>query len=67
VGAQAGELITLWAHAITQRLNIRAMTGIVMPYPTLSEIGKSAAFAHFAPRLTSSWLRRIIALLRRFG
>ena len=32
VGASAGELITIWALAITQRLNIRALTGVVVPY-----------------------------------
>ena len=67
VGAAAGELITTWTLAIGQRLNIRAMTGIVVPYPTLAEIGKRAAVAYFAPRLTSPIVRRIIGFLRRFG
>jgi pyruvate/2-oxoglutarate dehydrogenase complex dihydrolipoamide dehydrogenase (E3) component len=67
VGAQAGELITTWTVAIAQKLNIRAMTGIVMPYPTLSEIGKRAAIDYFTPGLTSPFVRRIIGLLRLFG
>jgi pyruvate/2-oxoglutarate dehydrogenase complex dihydrolipoamide dehydrogenase (E3) component len=67
VGAQAGELITTWSLAIAQKLNIRAMTGIVVPYPTLSEIGKRAAIDYFTPSLTSSFVRRIIAILRIFG
>jgi pyruvate/2-oxoglutarate dehydrogenase complex dihydrolipoamide dehydrogenase (E3) component len=67
VGAQAGELITAWTLAIAQGLNIRAFTGIVAPYPTLSEIGKRAAIDYFAPALTNPWLRRIIAWLRIFG
>ena len=67
VGAQAGELITAWTLAIAQRLNIRAFTGIVVPYPTLTEIGKRAAVDYFTPGLTSPWLRRIIAWLRIFG
>ena len=67
VGAQAGELITTWSLAIAQKLNIRAMTGIVMPYPTLSEIGKRAAIDFFTPSLTKPLLRRIIAWLRIFG
>jgi pyruvate/2-oxoglutarate dehydrogenase complex dihydrolipoamide dehydrogenase (E3) component len=67
VGAQAGELITSWTLAIAQKLNIRAMTGIVMPYPTLSEIGKRAAIDFFTPSLTSPWVRRIIGALRIFG
>jgi len=67
VGAQAGELITAWTLAIAQGLNIRAFTGIVLPYPTLSEIGKRAAIDYFTPSLTSPWVRRIIAWLRIFG
>jgi pyruvate/2-oxoglutarate dehydrogenase complex dihydrolipoamide dehydrogenase (E3) component len=67
VGAQAGELITTWTLAIAQGLNIRAFTGIVLPYPTLSEIGKRAAIDFFTPSLTSPWVRRIITWLRIFG
>jgi pyruvate/2-oxoglutarate dehydrogenase complex dihydrolipoamide dehydrogenase (E3) component len=67
VGAAAGELITTWTLAISQGLNIRALTGIVVPYPTLSEVGKRAAITYFTPSLTSPWVRRIIGLLRRFG
>jgi pyruvate/2-oxoglutarate dehydrogenase complex dihydrolipoamide dehydrogenase (E3) component len=67
VGASAGELITAWTLAISQRLNIRAFTGIVVPYPTLAEIGKRAAITYFIPGLTQNWVRRLIAFLRRFG
>jgi pyruvate/2-oxoglutarate dehydrogenase complex dihydrolipoamide dehydrogenase (E3) component len=67
VGAEAGELIAMWALAIAQGLNIRALTGIVLPYPTLAEIGKRAAIDYFSPSLTSPMLRRIIAWLRIFG
>ena len=67
VGAEAGELISFWVLAIAQKLNIRALTGIVLPYPTLSEIGKRAAIDFFTPSLTSPMLRRIIRWLRIFG
>jgi pyruvate/2-oxoglutarate dehydrogenase complex dihydrolipoamide dehydrogenase (E3) component len=67
VGAQAGELIAMWTLAIALGLNVRALTGIVLPYPTLSEIGKRAAIDYFTPSLTSPWVRRIIAWLRIFG
>src|SRR5471032_3205805 len=67
VGAQAGELIAMWTLAIAQGLNVRSLTGIVLPYPTLSEIGKRAAIDFFTPSLTSPWVRRIIAWLRIFG
>jgi len=67
VGAAAGEQITAWTLAINHALNIRAFADLVVPYPTYSEIGKRAAVTFFTPRLTSSWLRRILGLLRSFG
>jgi pyruvate/2-oxoglutarate dehydrogenase complex dihydrolipoamide dehydrogenase (E3) component len=67
VGAAAGEMITPWTLAISQRLNIRTLAGIIVPYPTVSEIGKRAAITYFMPRLRSKWLRRIVVWLRRFG
>lgn len=67
VGTQAGELIAMWGLAIARGLNVRDLTGVVLPYPTLSEIGKRAAIDCFTPSLTSPWVRRIIAWLRIFG
>jgi pyruvate/2-oxoglutarate dehydrogenase complex dihydrolipoamide dehydrogenase (E3) component len=67
VGAGAGELITAWTLAMSRGIDIRAVAGIVVPYPTLAEIGKWAATTYFMSSLTSSWVRRIIGLLRRFG
>jgi pyruvate/2-oxoglutarate dehydrogenase complex dihydrolipoamide dehydrogenase (E3) component len=67
VGAQAGELIALWAFAIAQGVNIRALTNVVLPYPTLSELGKRAAIDFFVPNLTEPWVRRIISWMRIFG
>lgn len=66
-GAQASELIGVWALAIAQGLNIRSFADIVLPYPTLSEIGKRAAIDYFAPSLTGSWVRRIVGWMRIFG
>jgi pyruvate/2-oxoglutarate dehydrogenase complex dihydrolipoamide dehydrogenase (E3) component len=67
VGAQAGELIAMWVVAMARALNIRNLTGMVLPYPTLSEIGKRAALDYFTPGLTGPWVRRIIAWMRIFG
>lgn len=67
VGAHAGELIQPWALAMARRLPIRAMTEYVVPYPTLGEISKRAAYDHYRPGLTNPWTRRIISLLRRLG
>ena len=67
VGAQAGELITTWTLAIGRGLKIGAFLGLVVPYPTLAEIGKRAAITCFGASLTSPWVRRIIMWLRRLG
>jgi pyruvate/2-oxoglutarate dehydrogenase complex dihydrolipoamide dehydrogenase (E3) component len=67
VGAAAGEQITAWTLAINNELNIRAFAEVVIPYPTFAEIGKRAAITFFTPQLTTSWVRRLLNLLRRFG
>jgi pyruvate/2-oxoglutarate dehydrogenase complex dihydrolipoamide dehydrogenase (E3) component len=67
VGAQAGELIGIWTLGIARGLNIRAFSNFVVPYPTLSELGKRVAIDFFTPNLTSPWVRRIIAWMRVFG
>ena len=67
VGAEAGEMIGLWALAVAQRMHIRSMAELVLPYPVRAEVGKRAAIEFFARRLTSPALRSIIELLRRFG
>src|SRR5262245_23102994 len=67
VGAHAGELIAAWALAVQQGLNIRAVGELILPYPTLAEVGKRAAIGYFTPSLTRPSLRRIITFLRRFG
>jgi pyruvate/2-oxoglutarate dehydrogenase complex dihydrolipoamide dehydrogenase (E3) component len=67
VGRSAGELITVWTLAIAQKLNVRSIVDLVMPYPTLGEISKRAAIGYFTPSLTRPLLRRIIAWLRKWG
>jgi pyruvate/2-oxoglutarate dehydrogenase complex dihydrolipoamide dehydrogenase (E3) component len=67
VGTHAGELIATWSLAISQGLNIRAFTGMIVPYPTRAEISKRAAITYFTPSLTSPWVRRTIEWLRRLG
>ena len=67
VGRNAGELIATWSLAVGRRLNIRAIAGTILPYPTFAEVGKRAAMTYFGRGLTSPAVRRIIAWLRRFG
>ncbi len=67
VGPQAGELITPWTLAVQKGLKIKDMAGIVIPYPTLSEVSRRAAVSAFAPLTTKPAIRRLIGFLRRFG
>ncbi|WP_127561996.1 dihydrolipoyl dehydrogenase family protein [Nioella ostreopsis] len=67
VGAQAGELIQLWAIAIANKLKMGAIAAMVAPYPTLGEINKRAAGAYFSLKLFGSpWVKRIVRLVQRF-
>ena len=54
VGHGAGELIGLWSLAISQRLKLSAVAGMVAPYPTYGEASKRAAGAYFTPKLFDS-------------
>ena len=67
VGAQAGELIQVWALAIARGLKLSAMAGLVAPYPTRGEAGKRAAGEFYAPRLFGARTRALVGFLRLFG
>jgi pyruvate/2-oxoglutarate dehydrogenase complex dihydrolipoamide dehydrogenase (E3) component len=67
VGPQAGELIGLWALAISARLKLSAVAGMVAPYPTLGEVSKRAAGAYFGPKLfESAALKRLVRFVQRW-
>ena len=67
VGPQAGELIGLWALAISARLKMSAVAGMVAPYPTLGEVSKRAAGAYFGPKLfESAALKRLVRFVQRW-
>lgn len=66
-GAEAGELIGMWAMAIANRQKMTAIANTVLPYPTLAEINKRAAGAYFSPRLFgSSMVKRFVGLVQRW-
>ena len=67
VGPQAGELIGMWALAISSKQKIGAITGMIAPYPTLGEASKRAAGAWYTPSLFSDKTRKIVSILKRFG
>ncbi len=65
-GAQAGELIGLWALVLAGKLKIGAVANMVAPYPTLGEISKRAAGRYYAPRLFENpWVKRIVRIVQR--
>ncbi len=67
VGAQAGELIAPFALAISSRLKLSAISGTVLPYPTLSEIDKRAAGAYFSPKLFDNInVKRLVRAVQRW-
>ena len=65
VAAHAGDLIQPLVLAITQGLDVRALTAMIVPYPTMGEALKRAAYAYYAPRLLRSRLPRIARFLVR--
>lgn len=67
LGSGAGELVGLWSLAISGSQKLKAVTGLILPYPTRSEIAKAAASRFYAPRLFSTWPRLIVRLLRKLG
>ncbi len=67
VGPQAGEVIGLWALALSANLKMSAIASMIAPYPTLGEISKRAAGAYFSPKLFANpKLKRIVALVQRY-
>jgi pyruvate/2-oxoglutarate dehydrogenase complex dihydrolipoamide dehydrogenase (E3) component len=67
LGAGAGEQITAWGLAIAQRLKIKAVANLIVPYPTRGEAGKRAAASFYTPALFSPRTKRLVRLLARLG
>jgi pyruvate/2-oxoglutarate dehydrogenase complex dihydrolipoamide dehydrogenase (E3) component len=67
VGHQAGELISLWALALANRMKMSQIAGMVAPYPTIGEVNKRAAGAYFSPRLFDNPLvRQVVGAVQRW-
>jgi pyruvate/2-oxoglutarate dehydrogenase complex dihydrolipoamide dehydrogenase (E3) component len=67
LGPHAGELIYPWILLLGQKAKLRALTGMIAPYPTLGEIGKRVASHFYSPKLFSKWPRRVVKFLQYFG
>lgn len=67
LGAEAGELILPWIMAIQQKKSVRALTDVMVPYPTLNEISKKVAGEFYKPLLFSNRIRKWVRFLSFFG
>jgi len=64
-GAQAGELINLWAFILANNLKMKHVANMVAPYPTLGEINKRVAGAYFSPKLFDSpMVKRVVRFVQ---
>jgi len=63
IGPHAGELIHEWVAAMWGGVKLSTMAGAIHVYPTLSEISKRAAGAHFAEKLFSDRTKSVLRLL----
>jgi pyruvate/2-oxoglutarate dehydrogenase complex dihydrolipoamide dehydrogenase (E3) component len=66
VGDGAGETIQVIAMAMANKLTVRALTNLISPYPTRSELAKRAAGAYYTPTLFSDRTRKLVGFLSRF-
>ncbi len=67
VGANAGEHIAVWALALSKRLKMSDIAGMIAPYPTMADMHKRVAGAYFSPRLfENAKIKHIVRLVQRF-
>ncbi|KNX42411.1 Mercuric reductase [Roseovarius tolerans] len=66
-GAQAGELINLWAFILANGFKMKHVANMVAPYPTLGEINKRVAGAYFSPKLFDNpMVKRVVGFVQRW-
>lgn len=58
-GLQAGELISMFAFAIANKMKAGSLTKFVAPYPTLTEIAKRAGTEFYRDQVNNPWLARL--------
>lgn len=65
VAPHAGEMIGAWTLAISRRIPLSAMAGMIVPYPTLSEAPRRAAGDFFTPKLFANRTKKLVRVLLR--
>jgi pyruvate/2-oxoglutarate dehydrogenase complex dihydrolipoamide dehydrogenase (E3) component len=61
----AGEMIGQWTLAISRKIPLSALAGLIAPYPTRSEAGKRAVGSYFAAKLFSERTKMVVRWLGR--
>ena len=65
VAPHAGEMIAMYALAMSAGIKPSAIASFTPPYPTLSEAGKRAATQFFAEKLSAPWVKTVLGLLKK--
>ena len=65
LASHAGEMIGQWTLAISRKVPLSALAGLIAPYPTRSEAGKRAAATFFTARLFSDRTKALVRLLSK--
>ena len=67
LGANADDLIGVWAIAISSGLKLSKIAGAVLPYPSLGEINKRAAGNYFSASLfDNEWVKTAVRAVQRW-
>lgn len=67
VGAHAGDLIAPFTLAMSARVKLSALAGMIAPYPTRAEIVKRLAGQWYSPILFSPRTRGLVSWLKRIA
>jgi hypothetical protein len=59
-------MIGLWGLAISRKLPLSAIAGMIAPYPTMAELSKRVAGSYFTPKLFSDRVRWIVGLVQKW-
>lgn len=62
-GTMAADLLTPWSLAMSNKLKLSAMAGVIVPYPTRSEAGKRAAGDFYGRKLFSARGRMVVKII----
>lgn len=67
VSRSAGELIGMWALALSKGLTLQDMSEVIAPYPSLSEISRQVSSQRSLAATGNALSRRWVKFLSRFG